>query len=616
MLSPTLLQQSRFSEDQFIADLTSLFKRRNIRFGEPQNLERLAADLAADDAFRAGLFNLCTVISRMSEVELTPRELLVLVARASGGPEVFDAEGMIAIPPSAESAFLTGYQAWTRRGSDLDLHLDGPAYPRSSEPFHAAMALSAAEGFRPPAATASSPRTIPPNTPLDSLTLAELRQYLDDIERRVSQIGPHLHQETLNISPAPAHFEQLDAQEPEGVHNVQPPAPTSEPEPTPFAETPDPAPEPELAAGSIDDAVTVENGPALAEPSIAPEAETPQAVQEPPALAVESTASLEQPKPEQLKPEQPKPAIQPYAIPAILASYSTPDAARLRRLRTANIILTVLLVICVAFAAAVAYRYMNSQDQPANPAGTVDRAPAPAIESASPSSTLQSPSHNATQLPPPRSTPPTSRNPNPPKPPQTTSAKAAQPNAAPASQPAPQSEIKPPAPVTRQSPEPASTNPAPTEVASTPASPPPSEARPESAARPNQPTPEPAALQVADARPAAPAAVPLAIAAPILRPQLGNVTVSVSSSKMMAYALTKPAPVNPSSRHNSQDTTVEVVATISKEGKVVSAQALSGTADVRPAAIQAMQAWRFKPYLVDGKPVEVLTTFKFLFKGQ
>ena len=84
---------------------------------------------------------------------------------------------------------------------------------------------------------------------------------------------------------------------------------------------------------------------------------------------------------------------------------------------------------------------------------------------------------------------------------------------------------------------------------------------------------------------------------------------------MMSYALSTPQPVPPATGH-SPETTVKVVAILSQDGKVTSAQALSGAPDARPAALQAMQAWRFKPYLVDGKPVEVITTFRFLFKRQ
>jgi protein TonB len=599
MLSRTLLTQSILSEDQFIADLTSLFRRRNLSFGEPQDLERLASDLVADGTFRAALFNLCTVISHMGEVESTPQELLVLVARASGGPGIFDAEGNITIPHNTETAFLTGYEAWIHR--DLDLEATASEH-RHSEPFHEAMMRSAAEGPRtspapqhPPnlPSPPSQPRPIPSNAPLDSLTLGELRQYLDEIERRVSQIEPHLDQVVRNdqsardISPSASHFEQLDALESERIHEVIPLTPTVEPAP---------APEPELVAESIQPTPPAEEAPALAAESMSP----PVSVEEAPALAPLSIAST----------EPPAPAIQPEATDAAL------DAARLRRLRAANIILAILLVISTVFAGFVVFRYVNSRNQPANLAATPDQPPA--TEPASPPTVPQT----SPRIAPPHPVPAAGHDTKPSQAlqaataSQAASAATAPPDAVvfpPAVAPP---EANPPAPVVRQAAEPTPANPAPTQAASTPAAPPPAETKPaESAARtndalPTRPTPAPPTPQVAEAAPAAaPATIP--------RPPLPvTTTVNVSSSKMMAYAIAKPAPVPPANRHSNRETTVEIVAIISKDGKVTSTQALTGTSDVRAAAIQAMEAWRFKPYLVNGNPVEVITTFKFLFKGQ
>lgn len=46
---------------------------------------------------------------------------------------------------------------------------------------------------------------------------------------------------------------------------------------------------------------------------------------------------------------------------------------------------------------------------------------------------------------------------------------------------------------------------------------------------------------------------------------------------------------------------------ISKEGTVESLKAVSGHPMLIPAAIDAVKNWRYKPYLVDGKPVPVQT---------
>jgi protein TonB len=83
---------------------------------------------------------------------------------------------------------------------------------------------------------------------------------------------------------------------------------------------------------------------------------------------------------------------------------------------------------------------------------------------------------------------------------------------------------------------------------------------------------------------------------------------------MMTFAISAPKPVYPSYRHSGLDSAVSVEAIISKEGKVIKARAVDGAIDVRGAAVQAVQDWRFRPFLLDNKPVTVVTTFKFVFK--
>jgi protein TonB len=86
---------------------------------------------------------------------------------------------------------------------------------------------------------------------------------------------------------------------------------------------------------------------------------------------------------------------------------------------------------------------------------------------------------------------------------------------------------------------------------------------------------------------------------------------------MMTYAISAPSPVYPSNtRRYGVDSTVAVETTISEQGEVISAKALSGTPAVRAAALEAVQSWRFKPFLRKGNPVPVVTIFEFLFASQ
>ena len=52
---------------------------------------------------------------------------------------------------------------------------------------------------------------------------------------------------------------------------------------------------------------------------------------------------------------------------------------------------------------------------------------------------------------------------------------------------------------------------------------------------------------------------------------------------------------------------VMMQAVISKEGTVESVHVLKGHRLLRSAATNAVRAWRYRPYLVNGRPVEVAT---------
>ena len=54
-------------------------------------------------------------------------------------------------------------------------------------------------------------------------------------------------------------------------------------------------------------------------------------------------------------------------------------------------------------------------------------------------------------------------------------------------------------------------------------------------------------------------------------------------------------------------------ATISKEGTVTDLSVISGDPLLAEAAINAIKKWKYKPYLVQGEPVEVETTIQMSF---
>jgi protein TonB len=59
--------------------------------------------------------------------------------------------------------------------------------------------------------------------------------------------------------------------------------------------------------------------------------------------------------------------------------------------------------------------------------------------------------------------------------------------------------------------------------------------------------------------------------------------------------------------------TVLLTATISKTGTIENLRVASGPAMLQQAALDAVRTWRYRPYLLNGQPVEVETTVNVTF---
>ena len=59
--------------------------------------------------------------------------------------------------------------------------------------------------------------------------------------------------------------------------------------------------------------------------------------------------------------------------------------------------------------------------------------------------------------------------------------------------------------------------------------------------------------------------------------------------------------------------TVVLQATISKAGAITNLRVVSGPPMLQQAALDAVRSWRYKPYLLNGDPVEVETTVNVVF---
>jgi TonB family protein len=97
--------------------------------------------------------------------------------------------------------------------------------------------------------------------------------------------------------------------------------------------------------------------------------------------------------------------------------------------------------------------------------------------------------------------------------------------------------------------------------------------------------------------------------APVL--QVVNVSQGVSRGLLIKQA--QPSyPAN--AMHMHVEGPVQLLATISKNGDISAVKILSGDASLARAAAEAVKQWKYKPYLLNGEPVEIQTQVTVNFK--
>jgi TonB family protein len=93
--------------------------------------------------------------------------------------------------------------------------------------------------------------------------------------------------------------------------------------------------------------------------------------------------------------------------------------------------------------------------------------------------------------------------------------------------------------------------------------------------------------------------------------------VRVSQGVTTGLLLHKVSPVYPEDARRARiQGTVVLRARISKEGRIVDLQLVSGPEELVKAAMGAVQQWRYRPYLLLGDPVEVDTEIQVNFRLQ
>ncbi len=92
------------------------------------------------------------------------------------------------------------------------------------------------------------------------------------------------------------------------------------------------------------------------------------------------------------------------------------------------------------------------------------------------------------------------------------------------------------------------------------------------------------------------------------------ISLNVSSGVMAGNLLAKTLPQYPAIAKAARIQGIVVLqATISKSGSIQNLRVISGPPMLQQAAMDAVRSWRYKPYLLNGEPVEVETTINVVF---
>jgi TonB family protein len=96
-------------------------------------------------------------------------------------------------------------------------------------------------------------------------------------------------------------------------------------------------------------------------------------------------------------------------------------------------------------------------------------------------------------------------------------------------------------------------------------------------------------------------------------PVLQTVNVSQGVSRGLLVKTVQPAYPSVALRMRTEGP-VELIATITKNGDISTVKILSGDAGLAHAAADAVKQWKYKPYLLNGEPVEIQTQVTVIFK--
>ena len=94
----------------------------------------------------------------------------------------------------------------------------------------------------------------------------------------------------------------------------------------------------------------------------------------------------------------------------------------------------------------------------------------------------------------------------------------------------------------------------------------------------------------------------------------GKGPISISPDVMQKQIIHKVNPVYPPDAKKARiQGKVELDAVIGKTGEMEQVKVVSGPKELQQSALDAVRQWTYKPYLLDGKPVDVKTTINVTY---
>jgi periplasmic protein TonB len=125
----------------------------------------------------------------------------------------------------------------------------------------------------------------------------------------------------------------------------------------------------------------------------------------------------------------------------------------------------------------------------------------------------------------------------------------------------------------------------------------------------------PPQVQVSSLSPSAPA-LPNLTSVDATLPKLATGAVKVSQGVSQGLVIKKVPPAYPPmALQMHREGSVELLATISKRGSINDVKVLSGDTMLAKAATDAVRQWKYRPYLLNGEPVDIQTQITIVFKA-